>query len=82
VQHETQSKEHEIQLQVFQLPNVGLYRQSLLELAEVQRQIQELLDQGIIRANASPCGAPITSVLEKDGTWHMCISLTMGHLTI
>ena len=27
----------------------------------------------MIRPNTSPCGSPIIIVLEKDGTWRMCI---------
>jgi hypothetical protein len=55
------------------LPNNGLYRSSMLENAEINKQVLELLDKGIIRPSSSPCGSPIVLVLKKDGTWRMCI---------
>ena len=66
--------EQEIQL----LPNsplsdIGLYRQSITEVNEVKKQLQQLLEQGVIRQSTSPCGSPIIIVSKKDGTWRMCI---------
>jgi hypothetical protein len=55
------------------LSNIGLYRQSVLEANEVKKQLQELLEQGVIRPSTSPCGSPIIIVPKKDGTWRMCI---------
>ncbi|KAH9312832.1 hypothetical protein KI387_027867, partial [Taxus chinensis] len=44
-----QEVEHEIQLlPELRLPNIGLYRQSLLESTEVKKKLQELIDQGVI----------------------------------
>jgi hypothetical protein len=66
--------EHEIYLQQdAPLPNIGMYRSSVLENAEIKKQVQELLDKGIIRPSSSPCGSPIVLVPKKDGTWRMCI---------
>jgi hypothetical protein len=50
-----------------------LYKQSILEANEVKKQLQHLLEQGVIRPRTSPCGAPIIIVPKKDGTWRMCI---------
>jgi hypothetical protein len=56
------------------LPNIGLYRQSILEANEVKKQLQQLLEQGVILPSNSPCGSPIIIVPKKDGTWRMCIN--------
>jgi hypothetical protein len=66
--------EHEIQLLPDSpLPNIGLYRQSILEANEVKKQLQKLLEQVVIRPSNSPCGSPIIIVPKKDRTWKMCI---------
>jgi hypothetical protein len=66
--------EHEIQLQQdVPLPNIGMYKLSVLENVEIKKHVQELIEQGIIRPSASPCGSPIILVPKKDGTWHMCV---------
>jgi hypothetical protein len=66
--------QHEIQLQQeCPLPNIGMYRMSVMENAEIKKQIQELLDKGVIVPSSSPCGSPIVLVPKKDGTWHMCV---------
>jgi hypothetical protein len=66
--------QHEIQLQQdCPLPNIGMYRMSVMENAEIKKQIQELLDKGVIVPSSSPCGSPIVLVPKKDGTWRMCV---------
>ncbi|MCZ2221971.1 reverse transcriptase family protein, partial [Corynebacterium pilbarense] len=66
--------QHEIQLQQdCPLPNIGMYRMSVMENAEIKKQIQELLDKGVIVPRTSPCGSPIILVPKKDGTWRMCV---------
>ncbi|KAJ0848625.1 putative nucleotidyltransferase, Ribonuclease H [Helianthus annuus] len=49
------------------------YRLALLELEELSKQLQELLDKGFIRPSSSPWGAPVLFVKKKDGTFRMCI---------
>jgi hypothetical protein len=66
--------QHEIQLQQdCPLPNIGMYKMSVMENVEIKKQIQELLDKGVIKPRTSPCGSPIVLVPKKDGTWHMCV---------
>ena len=46
---------------------------SLLELQELKKQLQELLDKGFVRPNVSPWEAPILFVKKNDGTLQLCI---------
>ena len=55
------------------LPNIGMYRLSALENAEIKKQVQELLNQGFIRPSTSQCGSPIVLIRKKDSSWRMCI---------
>jgi hypothetical protein len=67
--------QHEIHLQRDSpLPNVGMYRMSVVEMIEIKKQVQGLLDQGVIRPNSSTCGSPIVMVTKKDRTWKMCVN--------
>jgi hypothetical protein len=54
------------------LPNIGLYRHYALEANEVKKQLQQLLEHGVIRPSTSPYGSPIIIVQKKDVTWRMC----------
>jgi hypothetical protein len=66
--------QHEIQLQQdCPLPNIGMYMISVMENAEIKKQIQELLDKGVIMPSTSSCGSPIVLVPNKDVTWRMCV---------
>jgi hypothetical protein len=53
------------------LPNIGMHRLSILENVEIKKQVQDLIEQGVIIPSASPCGSPIIMVPKKYGTWHM-----------
>ena len=55
------------------LPNINMYRMSVIEMEEIKCQVQELLDQGVIRPSSSPCGSSIVLVPKKDGSWRMCM---------
>jgi len=44
-----------------------------MESMEIKKQIQELLNKGIIHPSTSPCGSPIVLVSKKDGNWCMCV---------
>ena len=60
-----------------------MYRLSALENAEIKKQVQELLDKGLIRTSTSPCGSPIVLVRKKYGSWRMCIDYTsLNKITI
>jgi hypothetical protein len=49
------------------------YRVSGLELVELKKQIDELLEKGYIRPSTSPWATPVLFVEKKDGTRRMCI---------
>jgi hypothetical protein len=51
-----------------------MYRMSFVEMTEIKKQVQGLLDQGVIRPSSSSCGYPIVMVPKKDGTWKMCVN--------
>jgi len=46
---------------------------SPLELAELKKQIEKLLDKQFIRPSVSPWGAPVMLVKKKDGTMRLCV---------
>jgi hypothetical protein len=49
------------------------YRVSGLELVELKKRIDELLEKGYIRPSTSPTAALVLFVEKKDGTKRMCI---------
>jgi hypothetical protein len=53
-------------------PNKVTYRLTPQENEEVKRQVQELLDKGLVRESLSPCVVPTILSPKKDGGWRMC----------
>jgi hypothetical protein len=49
------------------------YRMTVPELCELQMQLKELLDLGLIRPSVSPWGALVIFVKKKDGSLRLCI---------
>jgi hypothetical protein len=49
------------------------YRMPPAELAELKKQLQELLDKGFIRPSTSPWGCPALFVKKKDESLRLCI---------
>nr|CAD40075.1 OSJNBa0085C10.28 [Oryza sativa Japonica Group] len=59
------------------------YRMAANELAEVKRQVDDLLQKGYIRPSSSPWGAPVIFVEKKDHTQRMCVDYrALNDLTI
>jgi hypothetical protein len=50
-----------------------LYRMDVKDLAELKKQIEELLSKGFNRPSSSPWGAPTLFVDKKDGSRRMCV---------
>jgi hypothetical protein len=48
-------------------PNKAAYRLTPQENEEVKRQVQDLLDKGLVRESLSPCVVPTVLIPKKDG---------------
>jgi hypothetical protein len=66
--------EFEIELQPRTAPiSKRPYRMPPAELAELKKQLQELLDKGFIRPSTSPWGCPALFVKKKDESLRLCV---------
>jgi hypothetical protein len=56
-------------------PNKSAYRLMPQENEDVKKQVQELLDKGLVRESLIPCVVPMVLSPKKDGGWRMCTDL-------
>ncbi|MCO5553915.1 hypothetical protein L7F22_007441 [Adiantum nelumboides] len=54
-------------------PNKPPYRVSQAQQEEIMRQVNELVEKGMVRPSSSPFCSPILLVHKKDGTYRMCV---------
>jgi len=54
------------------LPNRLAYRMNPQETQGIQRQVDDLLSNGLIRESFSPCAMPALLVPKKEGSMRMC----------
>ena len=54
------------------LPNKETYWWTPQENEEVRKQVQGLLDKGLVQKSLSPCAIPAVLTPNKDGEWSMC----------
>jgi hypothetical protein len=60
-----------------------VYRLTLQENEEVKRQVQDLLDKGLVKESLSPCVVPTVLSSKKDRGWRMCTdSRAINKITI
>ena len=53
--------------------SISPYEMALAELAELKKQLEDLLEKQFIRPSVSPWGAPVLLVKKKDGSSRLCI---------
>ncbi|XP_073367813.1 uncharacterized protein [Aegilops tauschii subsp. strangulata] len=53
--------------------NCRPYRYSPLQTDEIEKQVKEMLDAGLITPSISPFVAPVLLVKKKYGTWRFCV---------
>ena len=54
--------------------SIAPYRMAPLELKELKKQLEELLEKRFVRPNISPWGAPVLFVKKKDRSMRLCIN--------
>jgi hypothetical protein len=65
------------------LPNIHPYRHPFSQKNEIEKMVQELLNEGISHPSTIPYSSPIVMVLKKEGSWRMCPNFcALNKLTI
>ena len=65
------------------LRNKAAYRMTPVRNVEINRQVQELLNKGLVRESLSPCAISIVFSPKKGGEWRMCTdSRAINKITI
>ena len=68
------SYDHAIPLMLDVVPiNSRPYHYSPQHKTEIENQVKQLLDHGLITHNHSPFASPVLLVKKKDGSWRFCI---------
>ncbi|MCO5564510.1 hypothetical protein L7F22_018171 [Adiantum nelumboides] len=64
-------------------PNKPPYRVSKAQQEEIMRQVNELVEKGMVRPSSSPFCSPVLLVHKKDGTYCMCVEYrALNRITI
>ncbi|MCO5588021.1 hypothetical protein L7F22_041975 [Adiantum nelumboides] len=64
-------------------PNKPPYRVSQAQQEEIMRQVNELVEKGMVRPSSSPFCSPVLLVQKKDGTYRMCVNYrALNRITI
>ena len=74
---------HKIDTKDAKAVNINAYPLSAEKLNEQARQIEELVQKGLIRPSSSPWGFPVIFVKKHNGSWRMCIDYrALNRLTV
>ncbi|XP_028216617.1 uncharacterized protein LOC114398639 [Glycine soja] len=70
--------EREVEFSIDLVPGTGPisiapYRMSPVELSELKKQLEEILEKQFVRPSVSPWGALVLLVKKKDGTMRLCV---------
>jgi hypothetical protein len=76
--------DHAITLKPGSVPfNCRPYRYSPKHKSEIEKQIKQMLEAGVISPSMSPFAPPVLLVLKKDGSWRFCIDYRgLNELTV
>lgn len=80
----TRSVDHEIPLVPDAKPfKLKPYRYPHSQKTEIESQVQEMLNSGIIRPSNSPYASPVILVRKKDNTWRFCVDyMHLNRITV
>ncbi|KAJ0585794.1 putative nucleotidyltransferase, Ribonuclease H [Helianthus annuus] len=69
----SRTHDHSIRLSSSAPICVRPYRYPHVQKTEIERQVQELLNMGLIRPSTSAFSSPVILVRKKDDSWRMCV---------